>query len=230
LDPAKSRPAPTTDMSLSEPEDRNPYLTVALFSYHRAQGTDDEEIAEKLRFDSVEEMREQLQEWELPGWLVGKASSTTPTKDNRGRRPGQGAGERVELPPAKEAIPLFREMLDVLHEAIEELEHRKEYFQDGRLVVETHVQGHAYDGGELVEFKGAFPGGGEQSPPEPLTSLIAICVLAGLPLEPLLNTLNREPRDVDLDQLDRSIEGKRRKKGHTPGLKSKACGAVDSRG
>ena len=70
-------------MSLSEPEDRNPYLKVALFSYHRAEGTADEEIAEKLRFDSVEEMREQLQEWDLPGWLVGKASSTAPTRDNR---------------------------------------------------------------------------------------------------------------------------------------------------
>jgi hypothetical protein len=55
-----------------------------------------------------------------------------------------------------------------------------------------------------------------------LTTLIAVYVLAGLPLEPLLSTLNREPGDVDLDQLDLSIEGKRTSKGHTPGLKSKA--------
>jgi hypothetical protein len=171
-------------MSLAESEDRNPYLTVALFSYHRAEGTDDEEIAEKLRFDSVEEMQEQLQEWELPGWLTGKPSSTTAAKANRGRRPGPSSGERVELPPAKEAMPLFREMLEVLREAIEQLERRKEYFQDGRFVVETHVEDLVDDGGEWVEFKGARAGGGEQSPPEPLTSLIAIYVLSGLPLEP----------------------------------------------
>jgi hypothetical protein len=143
-------------------------------------------------------------------------------EDGRRRKPGRGSGESVELPPAREAIPLFKEMLEVLREAIEGLEHRKEYFQDGRFVVETHLQGHAYDGGELVEFKGAFAGGGEQSPPEPLTSLIAIYILAGLPLEPLLSTLSREPADVDLDQLDLNIEGKRRKRGLTPGLKSKA--------
>jgi len=136
------------------------------------------------------------------------------------RRARRGTGERVELPPAREAIPLFEEALDELRAAIEQLEGRKEYFQDGRFVVETHVEGHAYEGGERVEFKGAHAGPGQQSPPEPLTSLIAIYILAGLPLEPLLSKLNSNPEDVDLDQLDLNIEGKRRKKGHTPGLRA----------
>ncbi len=70
-------------MSLAESEDRNPYLTVALFSYHRAEGTlSDEKIAEKLRFDSVEKMHATLQSWELPDWLIG-------TEAKSGRRDGQ---------------------------------------------------------------------------------------------------------------------------------------------
>ena len=174
-------------------------------------------VLEGLNFDSVEAMRTQLKNWGAPDWITrGEPKVESKPKARK------GTGERVELPPAKEAIPLFNEALAVLREAIEELEGRKEYFQDGRFVVETHVQGHASDSGELVEFKGAFAGGGQQSPPEPLTSLIAVYVLAGLPLEPLLSTLNREPEEVDLDQLDQSIEGKRTSKGHTPGLKGKA--------
>jgi hypothetical protein len=203
--------------SLSSSEQQRAIEAVTWWCLHRFKGLPlDEKRLARLGFDSVDAMRIQLENWEVPEWLVGGEN------DSQQRKPRRGTGERVELPPAKEAIPLFKEMLEVLREAIEELEHRKEYFQDGRFVVETHIQDHAFDGGELVEFKGAFAGGGEQSPPEPLTSLIAIYVLAGLPLEPLLNTLHREPGDIDLDQLDLSIEGKRRKKGHTPGLKSKA--------
>ena len=174
-------------------------------------------VLESLNFDSVEAMRTQLKNWGALDWITRGEP-----KDESKRKGRQGTGERVELTPAKEAIPLFNEALDVLREAVVQLESRKEYFQDGRFVVETHVQGHAYDSGELVEFKGAIAGGGQQSPPEPLTTLIAVYILAGLPLEPLLSTLNREPEEVDLDQLDLSIEGKRTSKGHNPGLKSKA--------
>jgi hypothetical protein len=174
-------------------------------------------VLESLNFDSVEAMRVQLANWGAPDWMTRGEP-----KDESKRKARQGTGERVELPPAKEAIPLFNEALDELREAIEQLEGRKEYFQDERFVVETHVQGPAYDGGEWVEFKGAFAGGGQQSPPEPLTTLIAVYVLAGLPLEPLLSTLNREPEEVDRDKLDLNIEGKSTSKGHTPGLKSKA--------
>jgi hypothetical protein len=176
-----------------------------------------EAVLEGLNFGSVEAMRTQLRNWGAPDWITRGEP-----KDESKRKARQGTGERVELPPAKEAIPLFKAALDELREAIEQLEGRKEYFQDGRFVVETHVQGHVYESGEWVEFKGAFAGGGKQSPPEPLATLIAVYVLAGLPLEPLLSTLNREPEEVDLDQLDLNIEGKRTSKGHTPGLKSRA--------
>ena len=174
-------------------------------------------VLESLNFGSVEAMRTQLKNWGAPDWITrGEPEDESKPKARK------GTDERVELPPAKEAIPLFNEAVAMLREAVEELERRKEYYQDGRFVVETHVQGHAYEGGESVEFKGALAGGGQQSPPEPLTSLIAVYVLAGLPLKPLLSTLNRDPDEVDLDQLEQSIEGKRTSKGHTPGLKGKA--------
>jgi hypothetical protein len=122
-------------------------------------------MLEKLGFGSVEAMRTQLGNWGIPSWAVDEGPNIDSTKDNRERKARRGTGERVELPPAKEAMPLFKEALDVLREAIEDLEPRKEYFQNGRFVVETHLQGHAYDDGQLVEFKGAFAGGGQQSPP-----------------------------------------------------------------
>jgi hypothetical protein len=190
--------------------------------YWRLNSDESEEYiaTHRLGFESAEHMYQQLKRWEWPDWTVYPPSLKR--EDERQRKARRGTGERVELPPAKEAIPLFEEVLDVLREAIDDLEHRKEYFQDGRFVVETYFQGHAYDGGERVEVKGAFPGGAQQSPPEPLTTLIAVYILAGLPPEPLLSTLNREPGDVDLDQLDLNIEGRSTSKGHTPGLKSKA--------
>jgi hypothetical protein len=197
------------------------------FNALRKNGVSDGQIAKKYGFNQPATLYQKLRRDGFPVCEVcGDYSKETAhceqPNDGRKRRARQGTGERIELPPAKEAIPLFREALDELREAIEQLEHRREYFQDGRFVVEAHVQGQAYDSGEWLEFKGALAGGGQQSPPEPLTSLIAVYVLAGLPLEPLLKTLNREPADVNLDQLDLNIEGKRTSKGHTPGLKSKA--------
>jgi hypothetical protein len=197
------------------------------FVTDRNLGLPDTKIAANFGFESPQDLYQRLS---IDGYPVCSECGTAPVtgkhceqqKDGGRRRAGQGTGERVELPPAKEAIPLFQEALDELREAIDALEPRKEYFQDGRFVVETHIQGRAYDSGEWVEFKGASAGGGQPSPPEPLTTLIAVYVLAGLPLEPLLNTLNGEPGDVNLDQLDLNIEGRRRRNGHTPGLKSKA--------
>lgn len=53
-------------MSLAEPEDRNPYLTVGMLCRLRYEGKhSDEEIARKLGFDSIENMRIQLESWML---------------------------------------------------------------------------------------------------------------------------------------------------------------------
>lgn len=66
------------------------------------------------------------------------------------------------------------------------------------------------------------PGGVSQAPPEPLTRLIAVYVLSGLPIDLLLRTLHHDPEMVDDEQLEMHIEGKKTKNGEVAGLRSKA--------
>jgi hypothetical protein len=51
-----------------------------------------------------------------------------------------------------------------------------------------------------------FPEGATQNPPSPLTELIATYILAGKPLEPLLEALHPNPDEVDQDRLDRAVD------------------------
>jgi hypothetical protein len=65
--------------------------------------------------------------------------------------------------------------------------------------------------------KGASP-----SPPDPLTNLIAMYVLADRPLGPLLERLHPAPERVDRDQLKGLVHGKKVGNGYVPGIKDKA--------
>jgi hypothetical protein len=78
------------------------------------------------------------------------------------------------------------------------------------------------DGEWIDEATTNIPLGGKQHPADPLTTLIAVYVLAGLPLKPLVEKLHRAPETVDLEYLEAQIIGKKTKKGHKPGLRSKA--------
>jgi hypothetical protein len=171
------------------------------------------------------------------------------------RRARRGEGPRQELPPPAEAIPLFKRAVEVLNEEIDALKNRKMYLQDERFVaVDEHhdpviwlkwgLSDEAWkdicqrfgkdpdsDRFELWDARFVEPAGATQSPQEPLTKLIAIYVLAGLPLEPLLERLHFAPETVDEAELRRHIEGekvKKRRNGktstqHIPGLKTKAA-------
>jgi hypothetical protein len=98
-------------MSLTESEDRNPYLIVGLLCRLRYEGISVEQIARKLRFDSVEDMRIQMEIWQIPGWLHGVepagTSSTTP-KQQKDRKPHGRGGGAEELPTAADANDLFQ--------------------------------------------------------------------------------------------------------------------------
>ena len=98
---------------------------------------------------------------------------------------------------------------------------------------------------ELWDARFVEPAGATQSPQEPLTKLIAIYVLASLPLKPLLEKLHFAPETVDDAELRRHIEGekvRKRREGkpstqHISGLKTKAahvaklvCGGTLRRG
>ncbi len=150
---------------------------------------------------------------------------------------------------------MFKQALEVLNEEINALENRKMYLQDERFVAvdEYHdpiiwsrlgISDEDWkdicqrfgkdpdsDRFELSDARFVEPAGATQSPQEPLTKLIAIYVLAGLPLEPLLERLHFAPETIDEAELRRHIEGEKAKKRrngktstqHIPGLKTKAA-------
>jgi hypothetical protein len=207
---------------------------------------------EKLGFGSVEALRTQLGIWRVPDWVTQEESS-----DENERKARSGSGERQELPPAAEATPLFRQALQFLNEQVDLLETRKEYVQDERFVAqdEHHApifwtrphgmsdddwralceklgQSSDSDGFELWESALVEPAGATQSPQEPLTTLIAVYLLAGLPPEPLLDRLHFASETVDIEEIKRHLDGvEERKRGadgkiktqHKPGLKTKAA-------
>jgi hypothetical protein len=124
--------------SLSEP-DRNKALKATVFLCIRElQGIEPEEQgAQELGFGSVEAVRIQLNNWGIPDWItrdrrvVEKPKRPKPAPRKRQAR---GSGPAVELPPAGNVASLFREQLEVLVRAAEELKHRKEKLQGGRFV------------------------------------------------------------------------------------------------
>jgi hypothetical protein len=71
---------------------------------------DPEELAKKLQFNSVEEMRKQLKDWDLPDWLIG-----VETNSGKGKARGKDTPRRLrslgpgkELPPFGNATELIR--------------------------------------------------------------------------------------------------------------------------
>lgn len=206
---------------------------------------------EKLNFGSVEAMRTQLGIWEVPDWVIEGSSA-----ENE-RKARSGTGQRQELPSPVGALPLFKQALQLLNEQADLLENREHYLQDGRFVAQNEhrdpiiwIRPHGMsdqdwrvlcekfgqspntDRFDLWDSEFVEPVGAAQSPPEPLTTLIAVYVLAGLPLEPLLERLHFAPETVNSEELKRHIGGvKEKKRGkngkgktqHIPGLKTKAA-------
>jgi hypothetical protein len=118
---------------------------------------------------------------------------------------------------------LFHRALERLGWAIGDLQDRKEYLQKGWFVAQDVYPSSTY-WPEMGIEEGTFtaPKGGQQSPAEPLPTLIAVYILSGLPLDPLLEKLNRNPKAIDREQLRKLIEGEKTTKGHKPGLKGSA--------
>ncbi len=71
----------------------------------------------------------------------------------------------------------------------------------------------------VTDYASVQPQGAKQTPNEILVKLIGAYVLAGLPLEPLLEKLHPEPGEVDREQLEALVYGKSVKNGrHTGGM------------
>jgi len=113
-------------------------FTVTKIFMWREMDWPEEQIAGRLNYDSVEEMRRDLERWGIPDWLVGGDPKRVPanTEEQKKSQPpvARGSGPITELPPANRAAPLFREKLETLAQAIEDLKYRKEKLEGKRFV------------------------------------------------------------------------------------------------
>jgi hypothetical protein len=155
----------------------------------------------------------------------------------------RGTGEAVELPPAAAAVDLLRGAIDKIGSSVSLLYSRKEFYRDERFetvsdypnagatytraglppgeegdrkwreICEEHNQDPNVKSFTLLEAPTTFTEGATQSPPWPLTELIALYVLAGKPLDPLLEALHPDPTEVNEERLHQAIEELRLKAG-----------------
>jgi hypothetical protein len=157
-------------------------------------------------------------------------------KQQSQRRARRGTGQALELPPAKRAEGLIRKAIQKMETYWLYLDSRKEFYRDERFdTISDHPNASAshfrdvYPPGEegdeiwrkLCERHGQEPSvdhffapvapiatseGASQIPPEPLPELIALYVLSGEPLHPLLEALHPNPSDVNQVRLDQAVE------------------------
>jgi hypothetical protein len=210
--------------SVSEPRDRDPYVTTGLVCARLYERKSHEEIAEELGFDSVEELRAKLQDWNLPPWLVGAEGNSVTNKPREKNTPrARSLGPAQELPPASSATELFRERLEALLKDVELLEHMDEklhgkYFarenvgvtsvwtsreRSPKEVWEALCERYGYDP-EDKDLKGLLdtnvpiksPGGVAKWPSEVLTTLMGVYALADGRMDLLVDALHPNPSSV----------------------------------
>jgi hypothetical protein len=225
------------DMSASEAEDRNAYLTLGRLCVLRDRGDPEEKIAKQLGFSNVGDFHQQLRDWELPDWIVGQdsaASSIERKNRAKSRSRLRTLGPSRELPPRGNAAPLFRERLEALLEDVELLKHMDEDLR-GKYFVRTEVdttpvyysreyvseevwemirEQHALDADDTDFFatdaRNTMPGGVAKSPSEALAILISVYAIAGGRMDVLLETLQGDlpPAESEVwDEIRLCIEG-----------------------
>ena len=193
--------------SLSRAERIRALQTLGLWCQRELTGTEPpEEYLKALGFGSIEAMRIQLGNWGIPEFITqGEPVAERPKtpKSAPPPRKGRSSGPVTELPPAKAAAPLFREKLEDLTRATEDLEYRKEKRQGKRFILSSIYRDPVYVSRNLVSdeqwqyirevfdldenatermhFGGAsfILGEGTPAPESPLPELIAAYLLAG---------------------------------------------------
>jgi hypothetical protein len=136
----------------------------------RLEGVGDARTAQVLGFDSARELYKQIFDDGHPMCPVcGEAYVPAPAKhctsfEGRERRP-KSWDDATKLPPAEDAAELLRKPLTKLLEELDKLRGREEHLQNKRFV------GVRRDGERRMML------GASSSPPEPLTTLIAVFAL-----------------------------------------------------
>jgi hypothetical protein len=228
--------------SVAKP-DRQRMLKVLAFwcVYSLEDEEPDDSVLEKLGFGSVDAMRIQLGNWEVPDWVTEKAPTVEDARAPKhapDEKRARGSGETKDLPPAANATSIFRGAIEKLSVIVERLPSRKEQRQGNRFVVsyakslwEPQEPGEEYgyleappdaepDEDGNVSFTGdqiyrRVAGGASRIPDDGLTAAIAAAVLTGATTDELIDVLQDAPPQWHRKKARELVEGK-------DGLKNRA--------
>jgi hypothetical protein len=226
-------------MSLSKQDRERALEALTVWGLLRLKGLEpDQDILERFGFGSVEAMRIQLGNWDVPDWVTLEESAAEKPKPplpehKKSTTRLRHVGPRKDLPPAANATDLFKERLEALLASTELLEYMNEtlygkYF--GRTNVETvHIVNTLNADDDLDSDDETFwttgvaslPGRVGPSPSETLVILIGVYALAGGPMSLLLDALHPDPASVDAEtraKIQQFVVGGRRGKNTRDGL------------
>jgi hypothetical protein len=218
--------------SLPKHNREDAYWQISTVCYLRGQGWEDEEIVNKARFDSVEDMYFRLKRWGLTGLLPPERQEELPKPTAFGAEPKQktrGSGPSEEVPDASGAVDLFDELLDELRGTVRLVEDLSLGYQGKRFTGMYTFEGDwtfprsSYSvqrWQELCRQYGQNPNVASFSisgvtsnhpteagpyPPRELVMLIAAYALAGRPIEPLLKVLYPEHSEADIEEINKLL-------------------------
>ena len=218
--------------SLPKHKREEAYWQISTVCYLRGQGWEDEEIVNKARFDSVEDMYFRLKRWGLTGLLPPERQEELPKPTAFGAEPKQrprGSGPSEEVPDASGAVDLFDEMLDELRGTVRLVEDLSLGYQGKRFagmytfegdwtfprssysvqrwqeLCRQHGQNPNVESFSISGVTSNHPTEAGPYPPRELVMLIAAYALAGRPMEPLLKVLYPEHSEADIEEINKLL-------------------------
>jgi hypothetical protein len=228
--------------------------------FRRRSDATDSQIADLLDCDSAETMYRRFNQAGFPvcetcGAMPVKGEHCKATGRHRERQAQiKDTADQQDIPPAGGAQELFWPVVTALERAVEDLPFYRGHYQDGRFVASYHQPGtvivHRDHVSESVweqlcttqaqdptddwivvpgsALNKAF--GGSRNPPEPLTTLIGMYLLADEPLEPLLRAPHRDLPNAKREQIRRHLDGKDGLRRKVKEIASLVCGGKAGRG
>jgi hypothetical protein len=218
--------------SLPKHNREDAYWQISTVCYLRGQGWEDEDIVNKARFESVEDMYFRLKRWGLTGLLPPERQEELPKPTAFGAEPKQrprGSGPSEEVPDASGAVDLFDEMLDELRGTVRLVEDLSLGYQGKRFagmytfegdwtfprssysvqrwqeLCRQHGQNPNVKSFSISGVTSNHPTEAGPYPPRELVMLIAAYALADRPMEPLLKVLYPEHSKADIEEINKLL-------------------------
>jgi hypothetical protein len=222
--------------------------------YRLRSDATDSQIADLLDYGSPKTMYRRFNQEGFPvceicGAMPVKGEHCKTIGDSQERQAqSKDTANRHDIPQASKAQELFWPLVTALERAVEDLPYRREHYQDGRFVASYRQPGTlivdrddvsatvweqlctTQDKDPTVD-RIVVPGsalneasGGSRNPPEPLTILIGMYLLADEPLEPLLRALHRDLPNAEREQIERLLDGKDGLRRRVKEIASLVCG------